>query len=114
LERRPELQVVGEAVNGLEAIAQAHVLRPDVVLMDVSMPEMDGVEATRHIRAELPLIQLLGFSMHARTERPHAIELAGAEGFFTKGVDTGVLIERLLATHASLVSGNSDSRQTVE
>ena len=108
LQARPEFQVVGEATNGLEAIAQAHVLRPDVVLMDVSMPEMDGVEATRRIRAELPFIQILGFSIYPRMG-PHAIELAGAEGFFTKGIDTERLINHLLVKHASFLSGLGQS-----
>jgi len=104
LEARPEFQVVGEAVNGLEAIAQAHALRPHVIVMDVSMPEMDGVEATRRIRAELPFIQILGFSIHSRTDGPHAIELAGAKGFFTKGLDTQRLINHLLVECASLAA----------
>jgi CheY-like chemotaxis protein len=104
LEARPEFQVVGEAVNGLEAIAQAHALRPHVIVMDVSMPEMDGVEATRRIRAELPFVQILGFSIHSRTEEPHAIELAGAQGFFTKGLDTQRLIDHLLVECASLAA----------
>jgi PAS domain S-box-containing protein len=105
LQARPEFQVVGEAANGLEAIAQAHELRPDVVLMDVSMPDMDGVEATRRIRAELPSIQILGFSIYPRMGL-HAIELAGAEAFFTKGVDTPRLINHLLVKHASFLSGH--------
>src|SRR4029077_15315748 len=100
LRARPEFQVVGEAANGLEAIAQAHALRPDVGVMDVSMPEMDGVEATRRIRAELPFIQILGFSIYQGVG-PHAIELAGAEGFFTKGTDTERLVKHLLGRHAS-------------
>ena len=100
LQARPEIQVVGEAANGVEAIAQAHALRPDVVLMDVSMPEMDGVEATRRIRAELPSIQILGLSIY-QGAGPHPIELAGAEGFFTKGIDTVRLINHLLGKHAS-------------
>jgi PAS domain S-box-containing protein len=104
LEGRPELKVVGEAVNGVEAIAQARRLRPHVVLMDVSMPEMDGVEATRHIRSELPSVQVLGFSVYPRLEEAHPIEEAGAEGFFTKGVDTARLINHLLTKHASLSS----------
>ena len=78
LHERPQLSVVGEAANGLEAIARAHTLRPDVILMDVAMPHMDGVEATARIHAELPDIQILGLSMHARSETVHAIEHAGA------------------------------------
>ena len=106
LQERPELHVVGEAGDGLEAIAEAHALRPDVILMDVSMPGMDGVEATRRIRAELPFIQILGLSTHVKTEDLHAIELAGAAGFFTKGVDTQRLIDHLIVKHASLLSGH--------
>ena len=102
LQDRPELEVVGEAGDGLEAIAQAHALRPDVILMDVSMPGMDGVEATRRIRAELPFIQILGLSTHVKTEELHSIELAGAAGFFTKGVDTQRLIDHLIAVHSAI------------
>jgi two-component system nitrate/nitrite response regulator NarL len=69
--------------------------------MDVSMPRMDGVEATRRIRAELPFIQILGLSTHVKTDDLHSIELVGAAGFFTKGVDTQRLIDYLMAVHAT-------------
>jgi PAS domain S-box-containing protein len=108
LHERPELRVVGDASDGLEAIDQARALRPDVVLMDISMPRMDGVEATRRLRAELPFIQILGLSMQPRTQELHAIERAGAAGFFSKAVDTQRLIDYLLLIHAanrSSVSG---------
>jgi PAS domain S-box-containing protein len=101
LHRRPQLSVVGDASNGFEAIAHAHTLRPDVILMDVSMPHMDGVEATSRIRAELPHIQILGVSMLSRSETADAIEHAGAAAFFVKGTDTQRLIDHLLACHAS-------------
>jgi signal transduction histidine kinase/ActR/RegA family two-component response regulator len=101
LHERPQLSVVGDAANGLEAIARAYALRPDVILMDVAMPHMDGVEATARIHAELPDIQILGLSMHARGETVHAIEHAGAAGFFVKGADTQRLIDHLLIIHAS-------------
>jgi PAS domain S-box-containing protein len=101
LQESPGLHVVGEAGDGLDAIAQAEALRPDVILMDVSMPGMDGVEATRRIRAELPFIQVLGLSTHTKTDELHAIEVAGAAGFFTKGVDTQRLIDHLTARHAA-------------
>jgi PAS domain S-box-containing protein len=100
LQERPELHVVGEAANGLEAIAQAHALLPDVILMDVSMPEMDGIEATRRIRAELPFIQIFGLSTYTRAEATLAIERAGAAGFFTKSTDMQRLIARLCVLRA--------------
>jgi CheY-like chemotaxis protein len=96
LQQYPGLCVVGVACDGLDAIAQAHRLRPDVILMDISMPYMDGVEATRRIRSEFPFMQILGLSMQPRTEAPHAIEQAGAAGFFVKGADTQPLIDHLL------------------
>ena len=99
LNHSPQLAVVGEAANGFEAIAHAHTLRPDVVLMDVGMPHMDGVEATSRIRADLPGIQILGLSMQSQSETLHAIEDAGAADFFVKGVDTQRLIDHLLALH---------------
>jgi DNA-binding NarL/FixJ family response regulator len=104
LQERLELCVVGEASNGLEAIALAHALRPDVILMDISMPRMDGVEATRRIHAELPPIQILGLSMQVRTETRHPIEHAGASGFFVKGADTQRLIDHLLGVHAAMIA----------
>jgi PAS domain S-box-containing protein len=100
--QQPEFDIVGEAVDGLEAIAEAHRLRPDVVLMDVSMPRMDGIEATRRIRADLPFIQVLGLSTYAKTEDLHPIERAGAAGFFRKAVDTQRLIDHLMAIHATI------------
>jgi CheY-like chemotaxis protein len=111
LEERSELRVVGEAADGLEAIVQAHALQPDVVLMDVSMPRMDGVEATRCLHAELPSIQILGLSMHLPTEDPPAIMQVGAAGFFTKGADTQRLIEHLLLMHTAVTSGHPASRR---
>jgi signal transduction histidine kinase/ActR/RegA family two-component response regulator len=101
LHQRPELAVVGDASNGFEAIAHAHTLQPDVILMDVSMPHMDGVDATARIHAELPDIEIFGVSMLARNETADAIEHAGAAGFFVKGTDTQRLLERLLALYAS-------------
>ena len=101
LEKRPGLQIVGEAGDGGEAVAEAHSLRPDVILMDISMPRMDGVEATRRIHAELPFIHILGLSTYQKTEDLHPIERAGAAGFFTKGLDTQRLIDHLMTLHAA-------------
>jgi PAS domain S-box-containing protein len=97
LQHRPGLRVVGEAANGRDAIAQARTLRPDVVIMDVIMPDMDGVEATRRLHNELPDMLILGVSTQPRVTDRHPIEHAGAAGFYTKGVDNTRLIDHLLA-----------------
>ena len=105
LHQRPELSVVGDASNGFDAIAHAHALRPDVVLMDVSMPHMDGVEATARIRRELPDIRIVAVSTLARNETADVIEQAGAADFFVKGADTQRLINHLMAFHATRHAG---------
>ena len=61
---RPPLQVVGEAANGVEAVSKAIELQPDIIVMDVSMPQMNGIEATREIHRALPHIQIVGLSTH--------------------------------------------------
>ena len=82
--------------------------------MDVSMPRMDGVEATRRIRAELPSIQILGLSTHVKTEDHHAIEAAGAVGFFTKGIDTQRLVDHLMVMQGviSVASAHRTGRRS--
>jgi PAS domain S-box-containing protein len=95
LQQRLEFQVVGEAANGLEAIARTRLLRPDVILMDVSMPEMGGVEATALIHAEFPATQIFGLSTEERIAELHAIERAGGAGYFFKGTDTNFMLNRL-------------------
>ena len=84
LEMEPELEVVGEAPNGEEALRLAHELKPDLVLMDIRMEGMDGVEATRRMRQELPdigVLVLTGYGEDAVLLR--AVE-AGAHGFLLK------------------------------
>ena len=110
LHERPQLSVVGDASNGVEAIAQAHTLRPDVILMDIAMPHMDGVEATARIHAELPGIEILGLSMQPRSAIARAVEQAGAAGFFVKGKDMQRLIDHLLVVHASRGAGHPANR----
>jgi len=105
LDERPQFSVVGEASNGVEAIERAHALRPDVILMDIAMPRMDGIEATARIRAELPDVHVVGLSMHPRGAISDAIEQAGAEAFFVKGIDTQRLIQHLLVVHAVRAAG---------
>jgi len=80
--------VVGEARDGEEAIRLAHELHPEVILMDVTMPEIDGVEATRQIRSSLPDIKVVMLTMHADQEVLTAAIRAGANGYLVKDCST--------------------------
>jgi DNA-binding NarL/FixJ family response regulator len=84
LDGEPGLEVVGEAANGREALELCHRLRPDLVLMDVRMPKMDGLEATRAIKREFPLTAVLMVTMHENIDYLLEALKAGAAGYVLK------------------------------
>jgi DNA-binding NarL/FixJ family response regulator len=98
LEAEPDLEVIGEAGNGREAVELCQELRPDLVLMDLSMPEMDGIEATRAIKAELPKTGVLVLTAHADQEMLLEAIRAGAAGYVLKGVGPRELVGVVRAT----------------
>lgn len=104
LSDQAELLVVGEAADGIDAVALAHALQPHVIVMDVVMPRLDGVAATRQVCSELPHVMVLGLSTEIALGR-HPIEDAGAAGYFAKADGVGPLIERLLAIYARADGG---------
>ncbi len=89
-----------EAANGREAVAQVEATQPDVVLMDIKMPEMDGLEATRRIKSEWPGVKVLLLSMYPDFE-PQALA-AGADAFFCKANPPESLLEMLAEIASSL------------
>jgi DNA-binding NarL/FixJ family response regulator len=84
LEEEPDMHIVGQASNGVDGIDLALRLRPDVVLMDINLPDMNGVEATRIIHRELPAISILALSMCDAREWRTKMKMAGAVGFVSK------------------------------
>jgi DNA-binding NarL/FixJ family response regulator len=84
LATRPDWQVCGEAQNGREAVALAVKLKPNLAILDLSMPELNGVEATRQIRKEVPETEVLVFSMYESEEFVRDLLAAGARGYVLK------------------------------
>jgi len=92
----PEIEVVGAAGDGQEAVEMAAKLLPDVILMDLSMPKLNGIEATQAIHKEFPQIRIVGISMFEETERAQAIFEAGAVGYLTKSGAAETLVAAVL------------------
>ena len=105
----PQLEIVGEASDGVEAIAAAKELRPDVVLMDLRMPVLGGVEATRRLRAQLPETRVLVLTTFEEDEEVLAAIQAGAAGYILKASPSEKLVEAIRA----VVAGGSPLEPTV-
>lgn len=95
LEKKRQFQIVGEAANGLEALEQVAELGPDIVIMDVRMPVMDGIEATRQIKERFPSTSVLAHSAFGDLDQMEAMREAGAVGYVLKDAPAEELIMRL-------------------
>jgi DNA-binding NarL/FixJ family response regulator len=84
LKQEPDMVIVGEAVNGCKAVESARKLNPDVILMDLGMPEMGGVEATQMIHSEMPKVRVIGLSMFDDMENASIMIEAGAVAYLNK------------------------------
>ncbi|MEJ2737659.1 MAG: response regulator transcription factor [Anaerolineae bacterium] len=97
---KADLDLVGEGRNGRDALRLCEQLQPDVVLMDLVMPRMDGLEATRAIRERWPHIQIIALTSFKEKERVHKALQAGAIGYLLKDVSVDELAEAIRAAHA--------------
>jgi DNA-binding NarL/FixJ family response regulator len=103
IDAQDDMEIVGEAADGAQAIARAGALRPDVVLMDIRMPGTDGIAATRHIAAQQPDVKVLILTTFDLDEYAFDGLRAGASGFLLKNVRT----EELLAGIRTVASGDA-------
>jgi DNA-binding NarL/FixJ family response regulator len=97
LETEPGLEVVGEAENGAEAVRLAARLKPDVILMDIQMPEVDGLEATRQCVSAVPGVKILMLTMFDDDPSVFAAMRAGARGYLLKGVRRDKMLRAIWA-----------------
>lgn len=100
LEREDDLEVVGEASDGEEAVRLATQVRPDVAIMDIAMPRLNGIEATRQIKALLPATAVLILTAYDNDQYIFALLEAGAAGYLLKSIRGHELVNAIRAVHA--------------
>ena len=100
LSLEPKITVVGEAADGEEAIARVSELHPDIILMDLNMPRLSGIEATKQIINLYPEVKIIALTVHDEDERIFEVIKAGVSGYILKDVDPDSLIQTILSVHA--------------
>ena len=108
LARHQQMQVVGEAADGREALRLARELQPDITLMDIDMPQMNGLAATEALHRELPKVKVLILSMHSNSENVLRIIQSGARGFVLKEAPTDELVRAIETVNAGDAYFSSD------
>ena len=97
LSAQPDMEIVGEAGNGREAVELAEQLKPEVVVMDVAMPELNGIEAARRLAASVPHARIIALSMHKDSVYVREVLRAGARGYLLKDSGAGDLVSAVRA-----------------
>lgn len=112
LEAQPDIEVVGDAADGREAVKLATLLEPDIVIIDITMPELNGIEATYQIRQLCPSTRIIILSMHANTRHIARALEAGAQGYLIKesaGIEVVEAVRAVFAGHNYLSQTVSDT-----
>lgn len=99
LESQPDIEVVGQAGSGRDALEMCRTLKPDVILMDVAMPGISGLDATREIKVQQPGVQIVILTIHDREDYLFQALRAGASGYVLKGADVRDLLAAVRSAH---------------
>jgi DNA-binding NarL/FixJ family response regulator len=99
LAKEEDLQIVGEAGDGLQAVELVNKLKPDVIVLDVNMPRLNGIEATKRIKAEQPQVKILILTAYDYDQYIFALLEAGAAGYMLKDISSRELINAIRAVH---------------
>lgn len=99
LETQPDVEIVGEAESGNEAVAKARALKPDVIVMDIMLPDLSGIEATRRIHAELPRVAIVALTIQEDEQYFFEMLTAGASGYVPKRAAPEDLLTAIRAAH---------------
>lgn len=113
LQVHKDLELVGEAENGAEAVRLTRQLQPNVVLMDLKMPEMDGVAATREIRSKHPGVRVIVLTSFAEDNMVQGALQAGATGYLLKNVSGAELANAIRAAHAGRMTLSSEATEVL-
>jgi len=100
LSTQPDFEIVGRAVNGVEVLRMVEIHNPDIVLLDLEMPEMDGIEALQHLRVDHPQVKAIAFTAFDTDERIVGAVKAGAKGYLLKGAPSQELFEAIRVVSA--------------
>lgn len=92
---QPDMEIVGEASDGVEALVKARELVPDLILMDISMPGCDGLEATRQLRRELPAVTIVVLTVHDEEEKLFKAIKNGAQGYLLKNIHSSTMVNMM-------------------
>lgn len=115
LEKSEDLEVIAEAENGREAVQLAKELNPDVILMDIAMPQLNGLEATLQIKRDCPEIKVLALTIHEDEEYIRQMLASGAMGYITKYAATDELVQAVQTVHkGEMVLSPAITRLVVE
>ncbi len=113
LDRQADIEVIGEVDNGRDAVSSASDLRPDIVVMDISMRDLNGIDATRQLLEQCPHTSVIALSMHSRGQYVSAMLAAGARGYVLKNSTFKELAEAIRVVHSGRVYLSPDVADVV-